>query len=178
MALDIDKDNAISFNLSTVSLENIPSSRIVLLRSINEKGFTFFTNYTSDKAKDIEVNNIVSANFYWENLEKQVRITGKATKISSSDSDEYFNTRPRNSQLGAWVSDQSTVISLYFKMLNKIDFFKEMFKDKNVSRPLHWGGYCIYPIKIEFWQGRESRLHDRLLFTKENNSWKKERLAP
>lgn len=178
MALESDKDNAISFVLSTVSSENIPSSRVLLLRYIDENGFTFFTNYESNKSKDIEVNNIVSANFFWEKLEKQVRITGKAIKISESESDKYFSSRPRNSQLGAWSSDQSSIIDIYYKIMSKMDEFKEKFKGKEVVRPFHWGGYCIEPDKVEFWQGRPSRLHDRLLFTKEKTIWKKERLAP
>ena len=178
MALELDKDNAISFVLSTVSSENIPSSRVVLLRDLDEKGFTFFTNYESKKSKDIEVKNIVSANFFWEKLEKQVRITGRAMKISELDSDKYFNSRPRDSQLGAWSSNQSSIIDIYCKLMSKMDEFKEIFKGKKVERPLNWGGYCIIPEKVEFWQGRPFRLHDRLLFTKEKNRWKKERLAP
>jgi pyridoxamine 5'-phosphate oxidase len=178
MALELDKDNAISFVLSTVSSENIPSSRVVLLRGVDENGFTFFTNYKSAKSKDIEANNMVSANFFWEKLEKQVRITGKAIKISSSESDKYFSSRPRESQLGAWSSKQSSIINIYYKLMNKMDEFKGIFKGKKVERPLHWGGYCIDPEKVEFWQGRPFRLHDRLLFTKDKTKWKKERLAP
>jgi pyridoxamine 5'-phosphate oxidase len=121
---------------------------------------------------------MVSANFFWEKLEKQVRITGKAIKISSADSDKYFSSRPRDSQLGAWSSDQSSIIDIYYKLMSKMDEFKGIFKGKKVERPLYWGGYCIEPEKVEFWQGRPSRLHDRLLFTKEKNRWKKERLAP
>ncbi|MDG1718636.1 MAG: pyridoxal 5'-phosphate synthase, partial [Flavobacteriales bacterium] len=122
--------------------------------------------------------NMVSANFFWEKLEKQVRIIGKAIKISSADSDKYFSSRPRYSQLGAWSSDQSSIIDFYYKLMSKMDEFKEIFKGKEVERPLHWGGYCIVPEKVEFWQGRPSRLHDRLLFTKQKTIWKKERLAP
>ena len=178
MALESDKDNAIAFVLSTISDLNIPSSRIVLLRGVSEKGFTFFTNYKSRKAKDIENNEMVSANFYWEKLEKQIRITGKAVKISAKESDEYFSGRPRESQLGSWASKQSSVINLYYKLMNKVDEFEGMFKGKEVERPLHWGGYCILPESIEFWQGRPFRLHDRLIFKKEKDNWKKERLAP
>ena len=178
MALENDKDNAIAFALSTISDLNIPSSRIVLLRGVSEKGFTFFTNYKSRKAKDIENNKMVSANFYWEKLEKQVRITGKAIKISAKESDEYFSERPRESQLGALASKQSSVINLYYKLMNKVDEFEGIFKGKNVERPLHWGGYCIIPESVEFWQGRPFRLHDRLIFKKEKDNWKKERLAP
>ena len=178
MALELDKDNAISFVLSTVSSKNIPSSRVVLLRGVDENGFTFFTNYESAKSKDIEVNNMVSANFFWEKLEKQVRITGRAMKISESESDKYFSSRPRESQLGAWSSNQSSIIDIYYKFMSKMDEFEGIFKGKKVERPLNWGGYCINPEKVEFWQGRPSRLHDRLLFTKEKNRWKKERLSP
>ena len=178
MALESDKDNAISFVLSTVSSENIPSSRVVLLRGLDENGFTFFTNYESAKSKDIEVNNMVSANFFWEKLEKQVRITGKAMKIPESDSDKYFSSRSRDSQLGAWSSNQSSIIDIYYKLMSKMDEFKGIFKGKKVERPLNWGGYCIAPEKVEFWQGRPFRLHDRLLFTKDKTIWKKERLAP
>ena len=178
MALESDKENAISFVLSTVSSKNIPSSRVVLLRNVDQNGFTFFTNYESSKSKDMEVNNMVSANFFWEKLEKQVRITGKAIKISSSDSDKYFNRRPRESQLGAWSSNQSSIINIYYKLMNQMDKFEEIFKGKKVKRPLYWGGYCINPEKVEFWQGRPFRLHDRLLFTKKKTIWKKERLAP
>ena len=178
MALESDKDNAILFVLSTVSTKNIPSSRVVLLRGVDENGFTFFTNYESAKSKDIEVNNMVSANFFWEKLEKQVRITGKAMKIPESESDKYFSSRPRESQLGAWSSNQSSIIDVYYKLMSKMDEFEGIFKGKKVERPLNWGGYCIDPEKVEFWQGRPSRLHDRLLFTKEKNRWKKERLAP
>ena len=130
MALELDKDNAISFVLSTISTKNIPSSRVVLLRGVDENGFTFFTNYESAKSKDIEVNNMVSANFFWEKLEKQVRITGKAIKISASESDKYFSSRPRDSQLGAWSSNQSSIINIYYKLMNKMDEFKGIFKGK------------------------------------------------
>ena len=178
IALESDKENAISFVLSTVSSENIPSSRVVFLRWVDKNGFTFFTNYESAKSKDIEVNNMVSANFFWEKLEKQVRITGKAIKISASESDKYFISRPRDNQLGAWSSNQSSIINIYYKLRNKMDEFEGIFKGKKVERPLHWGGYCIDPEKVEFWQGRPFRLHDRLLFTKGKTRWKKERLSP
>lgn len=177
MALECDSENAISFVLSTVSSESIPSSRVVLLRSISEKGFIFFTNYKSAKSKEIDCHNVVSANFFWHKLEKQVRIVGAAEKISSIESDRYFDDRPRDSQLGAWASNQSSIINDN-ELTNNLDKFKDMFKDKKVDRPLEWGGYCIVPKKIEFWQGRPSRLHDRLLFSKHGKEWKKERLAP
>lgn len=178
LALDIDKNNAICFVLSTVSPDSIPNSRVVLLRGLDTNGFTFYTNFNSSKAKDIELNNLVSANFFWQKLEKQVRIVGKAIKVSDYMSDNYFSSRPRSSQLGAWVSKQSSVVDLNEDFNDKKAKVENKFKGKDVERPINWGGYCIIPEKIEFWQGRPSRLHDRLLYTKLDNIWKKERLSP
>lgn len=178
MALELDKDNAISFVLSTVSSESIPTSRVVLLREINDQGLVFFTNYNSSKSKDIEGNEMVAANFFWRELEKQVRIVGRAAKISKADSDKYFNSRPRKSQLGSWCSNQSNIIDLHDNLTDKINEFEEIFKGKKIERPLNWGGYCIIPEKFEFWQGRPSRLHDRLLFSYSSNKWIKKRLSP
>ena len=178
MALLDDKENAICFVLSTITKINKPSSRVVLLRGLNEKGFTFYTNYKSDKAKDIDHNNYVSANFFWNNLEKQVRITGLANKISSEESDQYFKGRPRGSQLGAWVSDQSSVVNFNDDFSLRSMEVESQFNGVEVSRPENWGGYCINPEKIEFWQGRPSRLHDRLVYKKKGDIWIKERLSP
>ena len=177
-ALKVNKDEANACVLSTVSVENKPSSRVVLLKSVNEKGFTFFTNYKSDKSLDIQNNPNVSLNFYWPELERQVRITGVAEQISPKDSDEYFKNRPRESQMGAWLSHQSTSIGLYYNFMDTLNKLESTFKGKDVERPLHWGGYCIIPSKIEFWQGRPSRLHDRLLYEFDENVWNKKRLAP
>ena len=177
-ALKVNKDEANACVLSTVSLENKPSSRVVLLKSVNEKGFTFFTNYKSDKSLDIQNNPNVSLNFYWPELERQVRITGIAEQISPKDSDEYFKNRPRESQMGAWLSHQSTSIGLYYDFMDTLNKLESTFKGKDIERPLHWGGYCIIPSKIEFWQGRPSRLHDRLLYEFDENVWNKKRLAP
>jgi pyridoxamine 5'-phosphate oxidase len=177
-ALNVNKDEANACVLSTVSVENKPSSRVVLLKSVNEKGFTFFTNYKSNKSLDIQNNPNVSLNFYWPELERQVRITGIAEQISPKDSDEYFKNRPRESQMGAWLSHQSTSIGLYYNFMDTLNKLESTFKGKDVERPLHWGGYCIIPSKIEFWQGRPSRLHDRLLYEFDENVWNKKRLAP
>ena len=177
-ALKVNKDEANACVLSTVSVENKPSSRVVLLKSVNEKGFTFFTNYKSDKSLDIQNNPNVSLNFYWPELERQVRITGVAEQISPKDSDEYFKNRPRESQMGAWLSHQSTSIGLYYDFMGTLNKLESTFKGKDIERPLHWGGYCIIPSKIEFWQGRPSRLHDRLLYEFDENIWNKKRLAP
>jgi len=178
LALDIDKNTAICFVLSTVSADCIPNSRVVLLRGLDKNGFTFYTNFNSSKAKDIELNNVVSANFFWNKLEKQVRIVGKAIKVADNISDNYFSSRPRSSQLGSWVSKQSSVVDLHEDFSDKKEKVENQFKGKDVERPKNWGGYCIVPDKIEFWQGRPSRLHDRLLYTKVENIWKKERLSP
>jgi pyridoxamine 5'-phosphate oxidase len=177
-ALKLNKDEANACVLSTVSVENKPSSRVVLLKSVNEKGFTFFTNYKSNKSLDIQNNPNVSLNFYWPELERQVRITGVSEQISPKDSDEYFKNRPRESQMGAWLSHQSTSIGLYYDFMDTLNKLESIFKGKDVDRPLHWGGYCIIPSKIEFWQGRPSRLHDRLLYEFDENVWSKKRLAP
>ena len=177
-ALKINKKEANACVLSTVSLNDYPSSRVVLLKEINENGFTFFTNYQSSKAKDIASNPNVALNFYWPELERQVRITGTAEKISVNDSDTYFESRPRDSQMGAWLSDQSEVIGLDYNFMDTLDSLETKFKDKSLTRPLHWGGYCIAPIKVEFWQGRPSRLHDRLVYEIDGNKWNKKRLAP
>jgi len=176
--LKVNKDEANACVLSTVSVENKPSSRVVLLKSVNEKGFTFFTNYKSNKSLDIQNNPNVSLNFYWPELERQVRITGIAEQISPKDSDEYFKNRPRESQMGAWLSHQSTSIGLYYDFMDTLNKLESTFKGKDIERPLHWGGYCIIPSKIEFWQGRPSRLHDRLLYEFDENVWNKKRLAP
>ena len=177
-ALKVNKDEANACVLSTVSVENKPSSRVVLLKSVNEKGFTFFTNYMSNKSLDIQNNPNVSLNFYWPELERQVRITGVAEQISPKDSDEYFKNRPRESQMGAWLSHQSSSIGLYYNFMDTLNKLESTFKGKDVARPLHWGGYCVIPSKIEFWQGRPSRLHDRLIYEFDENIWNKKRLAP
>jgi len=176
-ALDADKDNAISFVLSTVSQENIPSSRVLLMRKVDENGFTFFTNYDSSKSKDIENNHFVSINFFWNKLEKQIRIIGKAIKVPAEDSDIYFNSRPEKSKIGAVISNQSSIIDFnldFEELISELNLEKQV-----IERPKNWGGYKVIPTKIEFWQGRPSRLHDRVLYVKtDENNWKKERLAP
>lgn len=177
-ALKVNKQEANACVLSSVSSDNCPSSRVVLLKGVNENGFTFFTNYKSSKAKDIDANPNVALNFYWPELERQVRIAGIAKKIMINDSDTYFKSRPRESQMGAWLSDQSKVIGLDYNFMETLNSLESKFKDKEVERPLHWGGYCIEPIKVEFWQGRPSRLHDRLEYKIEDGKWIYKRLAP
>jgi pyridoxamine 5'-phosphate oxidase len=177
-ALKVSKQEANACVLSTISSDNYPSSRVVLLKEVTENGFTFFTNYKSSKAKDIDANPNVALNFYWPELERQVRIAGIAKKITINDSDTYFKSRPRESQMGAWLSDQSKVIGLDYNFMETLTSLESKFKDKEVERPLHWGGYCIEPIKVEFWQGRPSRLHDRLEYKREDGKWIYKRLAP
>jgi len=171
-------DEANAFVLSTLSDKNTPSSRVLLLRDFDTKGFTFFTNYKSIKANDIENNNNVALNFYWPKFQRQVRIIGLAEKILDLDSDKYFSSRPREIQIGAWVSQQSSVIPLDTDFGNNMVNMESKFKGKKVERPLNWGGYKVMPKSVEFWQGRPSRLHDRVKYTISKNNWKLDRLAP
>ena len=177
-ALKINKREANACVLSTVSSDKKPSSRVVLLKDITGKGFTFFTNYKSDKSVNIESNSHVALNFYWPELERQVRISGDAKKIASKESDRYFKSRPRESQLGAWLSEQSSSIELNFDSTKYLEELEAKFKGTEVTRPLEWGGYCVNAIKIEFWQGRPSRFHDRILYVFDSKKWHKKRLAP
>ncbi len=174
---DIDEVNAMT--LSTVGEKNKPSSRIVLLKGFEKNGFVFYTNYESHKSTEIEKNPNVSLVIFWKELERQVRIEGVAKKINEEESDRYFNSRPDKSKIGAWASPQSKVIpSRAILEKNEADY-ELKFSGATIPRPSHWGGFIIIPKMIEFWQGRPSRLHDRICYTlEENNSWRKERLAP
>lgn len=164
--------------LATSGSGNIPNIRAVLLKIFDEKGFVFFTNYNSVKAKEIGQNSHVAAEFLWLDLERQVRIKGVCEKISTAESMAYFMKRSRGSQIGAWVSDQSSVISSRKMLQMQIEKMKQKFAKGDVPLPDFWGGYRIIPSEIEFWQGRESRLHDRILYTKIDQGWRIERLAP
>jgi pyridoxamine 5'-phosphate oxidase len=164
--------------LSTIK-NGRPSARVVLLKRFDENGFVFFTNYTSHKGQELARNNAACLTFFWDKLERQVRIEGLMEKVSSEDSDVYFWSRPRESQIGAWVSDQSTVIEGREMLDEKLAFYQQKFENEQIiPRPQHWGGYVLQPQSVEFWQGRPNRLHDRLLYTHENESWKIERLSP
>ena len=170
-------NDANAFVLSTVNSNAVPSSRVLLLRDATEKGFSFFTNYSSRKSQEIEVNPNVCMNFFWPEMERQVRINGSISRLSEQESDDYFNSRPYESRIGAWCSPQSQVIESREVLENKIQELKKKFPNE-VPRPENWGGYTIVPNEIEFWQGRASRLHDRFLYNKEGENWTINRLAP
>jgi pyridoxamine 5'-phosphate oxidase len=175
--LDIPEPNAMT--LSTVAPDGFPSQRTVLLKAFNHKGFTFFTNYQSRKARHIEANPKVCLLFPWVTLERQIIIQGIAEKISTAESLKYFMTRPRESQIGAWVSDQSEVISSKKILLQKFEEIKSKFHDGEIPLPSFWGGYRVIPHTIEFWQGGPGRIHDRFLFTRlADTSWQIDRLSP
>ena len=165
-------------SISTVDSQNRPSSRTVLLKYFDEKGFVFFTNFESKKAEHIEANPNVALLFFWSDAARQVKIRGTAEKIPTSETLKYFVSRPRGSQIGTWVSAQSSVISSRSLLESKFQELKNKFKNKEVPLPSFWGGYRIVPNQIEFWQGRRNRLHDRFQYTKQDGSWEIERLAP
>ncbi len=167
-----------AMSISTVDFNGQPSTRIVYMRGIKDGGFVFYTNYNSSKGKDLTENNLVSLNFFWGELERQIRIEGEVERVSEDDSDTYFAQRPRESQIGAWASNQSEELTDRNALEKKVSHYTEKFKDVDVPRPEHWGGYIVKPTKIEFWQGRANRLHDRIVYTKSDNDWKQSRLSP
>lgn len=175
--LGLDEIQSISCILSTVN-ENIPSSRVVFLKGVDTSGFIFFTNYNSRKGSDIEKNPNVCLNFNWPALQRQVCILGVARKISKEKADNYFKTRSRKSQLGAWASSQSSKINFDTDYNSIIKDIEKQFRGKDIKRPKYWGGYIINPVEMEFWQGRPGRLHDRLKYQKIEGDWNKIRLAP
>lgn len=176
------KENLVEVNgfvLATSNREGRIRSRTVLLKYYDEQGYVFYTNYGSQKSKDIEDNTQVSACFPWYSLERQLMIEGKVEKISKAESLKYFASRPRGSQIGAWVSEQSKVVSSRAILMNKVKQLTKHFLDKNVPIPDFWGGYRILPQRFEFWQGQPSRLHDRIEYLlQDDGSWLKQRLAP
>ena len=173
----IDEVNAMT--LATASADGLPSARIVLLKEFSETGFVFFTNYESYKAQQLAENPKACLVFFWKELERQVRITGLIQKIGGQQSDEYFRSRPESSRIGAWASPQSRVIESRDWLDDQFNELVNKMEGTDIKRPPHWGGYIVKPVVIEFWQGRPSRLHDRIQYTlEENGEWKIERLAP
>jgi pyridoxamine 5'-phosphate oxidase len=177
-ALDSAINEPTAMVLSTAA-NNIPSSRVVLLKDIKEGGFVFFTNYSSHKGNEMAQNQHVALNFFWPELERQVRIVGKVKKTSEGLSEQYFNSRPANSRVGAWSSPQSSIIPNRAWLEDKEKELTIKFKDQEIPRPAHWGGYVVEPTLVEFWQGRPSRLHDRIQYSLDSNKgWLINRLAP
>tara|TARA_R110002073_G_scaffold15953_3_gene62137 strand:+ start:6025 stop:6672 length:648 start_codon:yes stop_codon:yes gene_type:complete len=173
----VDETNAVT--ISTIGKDGFPKNRVVLLKKYTWEGFIFYTNYTSEKGKAILDNNHVCLSFFWPALEQQIIIKGKAEKLAENLSDGYFESRPDGSKLGAWASDQSSVVSSREELDDNLKTYQQQFNGKEIPRPAHWGGFLVKPISIEFWQGRPNRMHDRILYTLlEDFSWKIERLAP
>jgi pyridoxamine 5'-phosphate oxidase len=167
-----------AFVFGVVDDRGYPTSRIVLLRDCTQEGLTFFTNYHSAKGRAIAGQTHVSLNFFWSALERQVRVLGHVQKVSEQESDTYFASRPRESQIGAWASDQSAILANREELTKAVEMYTQQFDGMEVPRPPHWGGYRVVPIEFEFWQGRKSRLHDRFQYVKDSSSWKIFRLNP
>ena len=167
-----------AMTLSTVSEMGQPNSRIVLLKGLDDQGFVFFTNYQSQKGKELEANKQVSLLFFWPELERQVRVLGTVERVADMDSDTYFQSRPFGSQLGAWASPQSSRIDSRETIEQNIEQIRLKFNEQAVPRPDHWGGYRVMPSQMEFWQGRANRLHDRIVYKMDNLAWEIYRIAP
>jgi pyridoxamine 5'-phosphate oxidase len=188
VASQIDEVNAMT--LATVNATGVPAARIVLLKGYNPNGFIFFTNYESDKGKNLAQNPNAALVFFWKELERQIRIEGTVQKVSAQESDRYFNSRPASSRIGAWASPQSAVIENRLVIEQNVERYSSIFANDSIERPDHWGGYIVKPTSIEFWQGRSSRLHDRIRYKLETSgynaatdsrtdaNWTIERLAP
>jgi len=174
---EIDSPNALS--LSTISTTNEPSVRVMLLKGLNEKGFVFYTNLNSQKSHDLKKNPKAAMCFHWKSLQRQIRISGSVTQVADKEADDYFNSRPYESRIGAWASDQSNVMKERTDLLKKIEIFKKKYpSEKDVPRPKHWSGWRLNPTVIEFWLRLEYRIHERLRYNKVSNGWKKEILYP
>lgn len=177
-ALSTDMLDPNAMTLATATKDGIPSSRIVLLKGVDEDGFRFYTNYSSRKGKELEANPKASLCFYWPQLERQVRIEGQVQKMSREASENYFQQRPRLSQIGAWASSQSSKVGSREDLEQNFEEIKKRFKDQEIPLPDFWGGYILKPERMEFWQGRESRMHDRICYEKSGSVWNIFRLAP
>lgn len=177
-AIDSEVPEVNAMCLSTLGLNGFPNARIVLLKEMDH-GFVFFTNYESEKGQEINANPKASLTFFWPELERQVRIMGQIEKVSESESDTYFHSRPIGSQIGAWTSPQSQTIADREELNAKLELMEKRFSTEKISRPPYWGGYRLLPLRVEFWQGRPSRLHDRICYQKsEAGKWEITRLAP
>jgi pyridoxamine 5'-phosphate oxidase len=176
LAAAIPEPNAM--HVSTVTSEGRPDGRIVLLKEVTDAGFVFYTNYESRKGQELAAHPFAALTFFYQPLEQQIRIEGRVEKVSPDESTTYFHSRPRGSQIGAWVSNQSQLIVSRGVLETRQQDLEAKFADQEIPRPAHWGGYRVVPDTIEFWQGRPSRLHDRIRYRKENDNWTIERLAP
>ncbi|EFA69531.1 pyridoxamine 5'-phosphate oxidase [Cylindrospermopsis raciborskii S07] len=177
IAAELPEPNAMT--LATCTCDGKPSARMVLLKDFDERGFVLFTNYNSHKGQELGINPHAALVFWWAQLERQVRIVGGVEKISPQESDGYFEVRPHGSRLGAWASNQSEVIPHREFLQLKLAELEQKYENQSIPRPPHWGGFRVIPQEIEFWQGRSSRLHDRLLYTRlHNHEWRIERLSP
>lgn len=172
----IEEVNAMT--LATATPGGVPSARIVLLKGFTQEGFKFYTNYLSHKGRELAENPHAALVFFWKELERQVRAEGTVEKLSEEDSINYFTTRPAASKIGAWASPQSTPIAGRDILEENVLKYKAQFGEDNIPKPPHWGGYIVKPFKIEFWQGRRSRLHDRIQYIRQNSDWKIQRIAP
>ena len=174
---EINDPNALS--LATSNSKNEPNVRMVLLKGLSLKGFVFYTNLNSPKSQDIKHNPKAAMCFHWKSLQRQVRVSGIITQVEEKEADLYFNSRPYESRIGAWASDQSKTMNKREEFLKKIDYFKNKYKDeKKLPRPKHWSGWCLSPSSIEFWLGDQYRIHERLKYNKLSNIWEKEILFP
>ena len=177
LAIETEINDPNAMTLSTIS-NNKPSSRVVLLKSHDEKGFVFYTNSNSKKGKSISENNNIALNFHWKTQNRQIRIEGQAKIVSSEIADSYFNSRPRGSQIGAWSSNQSAELNARSELIDNIKKFEKKYEDQDIPRPSHWNGYLVKPQLIEFWQEMPFRIHDRAVYTLYNNKWKIKKLYP
>ena len=174
---EINDSNALS--LATTNSKNEPSVRMVLLKGLSKKGFVFYTNLNSPKSNDLKKSPKAEMCFHWKSLQRQIRIFGNINQVSDEEADAYFNSRPYESRIGAWASDQSKVMNKREEFLKKIDEIKKKYKDENnFPRPKNWSGWCLNPLSIEFWLGDQYRIHERLKYSKVSNNWKKEILYP
>jgi pyridoxamine 5'-phosphate oxidase len=177
-ALKTETNDPNAMSLATVSADGKPSVRMVLLKEFNARGFVFYTNFNSRKGQELQNNPHAALCFHWKSLNKQVRVEGKVERVSDAEADAYFKTRPREAQIGAWASPQSYVLLDWSGLQQNVEKFTKQFKGKDVSRPDHWSGFRVVPERIEFWQQRPSRLHERLVFMREGNNWITQRIFP